>query len=131
MKNRTALSVVAAVTILTLGLPLVQTDQEAAAQDQKPVQRFPVLDLIIVVDQSGSMYLWSDPQGAPCVDQDGHIEYDQSGRPKICDPSFPKPMRQTAAQYIIDYLGIETPGEPRVGVVYFGTNANIESHYLT
>lgn len=122
MKNRCVLRAVVALVILAIGLPLLRLGPKVIAQDATPT-RFSTLDVIFVVDQSGSMFLWSDPTGTPCLDANGRIIY-EAGKAKICDPNFPKPMRQTAVQYLIDYLSVEPPGEPRVGVVYFGTEAN-------
>lgn len=123
MKNRTALYFMTTLIVLAIGLPLLHPGPRAIAQDSTR-KRFSKLDVIFVVDQSGSMFLYSDPMGKPCIGSDGRIIYEQ-GRVKICDPNFPRPMRQTAAQYLIDYLSVEPPGEPRVGVVYFGTEANV------
>ena len=123
MKSRTMLQSATILLVLAIGLPLLRFEPRAIAQDSTPT-RFSTLDVIFVVDQSGSMFLWSDPTGTPCLDTNHRIIY-QDGKAKICDPNFPKPMRQTAAQYLIDYLSVEPLGEPRVGVVYFGTEANV------
>ncbi len=67
------------------------------------------LDVILVVDQSHSMFTISDPS---------QVITDTQGRPIGEIP----PVRQLAAQYFVDYLHVDQiPSvENRVGIIYFG-----------
>lgn len=96
---------VAVAILLSLGTPFVPLGPRAVAQG--PDASTP-LDVILIVDQSKSMFIGSDP-GVPLKDQDGRIVGYET-----------LPIRQNAAGYFVDYLSVETRGlANRVGVVYF------------
>ncbi len=87
----------------------------AAAEEFKPKP----LDIILLIDQSPSMFKLSDP---------GIIEKNNDGTPKRENGKLVYkviPVRQLAAQYFVDYLHVDQiPSvENRVGIIYFGGGA--------
>lgn len=90
---------------------------KASSDDFKPKP----LDVILIVDQSNSMFKESDP-GVVEKNPDGTIKR-VNGRPVYKT----LPIRQLAAQYFVDYLHVDQiPGvDNRVGVIYFGETSKL------
>jgi len=111
--------------LILMGLVLMGKGRSVSAgavvADAEPSKPKP-LDVILVIDQSHSMFTISDPgvlamksDGTPNRDQNGHLIYEVL------------PVRQLAAQYFVDYLHVDQiPGaENRVGIIYFGEKAEL------
>ena len=79
------------------------------------------LDIVLLIDQSPSMFKLSDP---------GEVDKNEDGTPKRENGHLvykSLPIRQVAAQYFVDYLHVDQiPGvENRIGIIYFGGTAKV------
>jgi len=113
MKNRVKIYPVIVLVILAFALSSMPLGSVATAQEPPPSTRAP-LDVILVLDQSGSMFIYSDQLVVDKDDEGRIIGYEQW------------PLRQVGASYFVDYMGIEPRHlQHRVGSVYFGTEAEL------
>jgi len=72
-------------------------------------------DIMLLIDQSGSMHKSSDP----CIYT---VPTTAKGTPTLPTP-VGLPKRQNAAMMFIDFLSIDPGGNDRTGIIYFGEDA--------
>ena len=111
-------SVILTLVIITSAWPGLD---RPSAQEPPPSE---TLDVVLILDQSGSMHIRNDP-GTKQKDSQGRIsvydaqdcEFDQQS----CAIWKELPLRQVGAKYFIDYLSIDLNNpDHRIGLVYFG-----------
>ncbi len=96
------------VMLLTMMLGLFN-GRSASGQEEDPQG----WNVILLIDQSGSMFKTNDP----CSGSPDENDIAQSDR---------LPLRQEAAKRFIDFLGVDPSGRDQVGVIYFGTDPQLE-----